>query len=889
MSSSAFVDWLMAAVRAPLDPKVAQEVARFSLKKGNWSRLLPPEKAWLRVHDLLEPGDEMPDDCYNTHPLWTMMASSLDYVERWRSPCKVGQHINILELKAFLKEEKSLSRSFTASRFLGGLDSQVCLGALVKGRASAVSLNSMLRTSLCYPLGSGLFGYYMYYASETNRADGPTRHKKPAPADVPRPSWFADIIDRDDYSSFDEWMRSVEAGVVAKPFDCSLLMNGVDLDCRPRQRVRRSDRCRVDRPVPSTQPGNGSTVQADGSVLSEVEAPAADIIKLDGSEDSRGELSAEAFELLRSIPEEQFFFGMPKDQAFQRRGALDLYSGSFGVAKQLIANGAPWVLTYEWKRSSQEDLLDPSLQDFIIRLVYFQCFLSISMAPICASFSMAVTPAVRTLRYPRGRPGLSPAMRLKVKQGNLHLEFTMKLVAAAYELDIGFFLENPDGSWFWRQKLTAKFRSPSSMDLFRFSFCRFGTAWQKNTRVATSTRLRGLRMMCHCQRRHHQLRGYSRTHKRSWTAVAEPYPRGLCRLLSIALCCKAGWCDQRRLNVAGCARLKNLRPGEAQNPGPVRRRSQSLPPRPTLEELPGILPATLQMESKLLREFLRWCEASIRSTSPAEIFDRVPAFLGTTLRSYGDLCFQSHGSLANFRHLILACQRWKPSCRPYTATAWELVKRWEIQEPVTHRPPTPEAVVKSICAAAWNHGWYEWVGVTLISFYGAGRLGETIRCRRADLIMPSDTCEEGVQSVFLQLRTFKSMFRQPGRIQHMKVSQRAVVKIICKIYLHYGPLDKLFSGSHSQYRKRWDFLLKVFQIPASLRLTPGGLRGGSAVAAYRGGKAITEIQWSLRLKNISTLESYLQETGTLTVFMQFSPETRRLLREASKLFQFLAC
>ena len=61
------------------------------------------------------------------------------------------------------------------------------------------------------------------------------------------------------------------------------------------------------------------------------------------------------------------------------------------------------------------------------------------------------------------------------------------------------------------------------------------------------------------------------------------------------------------------------------------------------------------------------------------------------------------------------------------------------------------------------------------------------------------------------------------------------------------------------------------------------------MAAYRGGKAITEIQWSLRLKNISALESYLQETGTLTVFMQFSPETRRLLREASKLFQFLAC
>lgn len=693
-ATDASSEW-MAAVRAPLDSKLVQEAARYSLKKGNWSRLLPPDKAWLKAQGLLDPTEEMPEESYNTHPLWTTLASSLVYEERWRSPCKVGQHINILELKAFLKEEKALSRSFIGKRFLAGLDSQVSLGSLVKGRAAAVSLNSMLRSSLCYPLGSGLFGYYMYYASETNRADGPTRHKKPDPPNLPRPIWMQDIVERNDFAAFDCWMDSVEDGVVSKPFDCSLLMNGVELDCRPRQRVRRSDRCRVDRPVPSTQPGIGVADELEDQVSKDkVEA------FRDGSNDAAegeggGELSPEALAMLETIPEEQFFFGVPKDKAFLHRGALDLYSGSYGIAKQMIANGAPWVLTYEWKRSAKENLLDPVLQNFILQMVSLGCFLAISMAPICASFSMAVTPAVRTSRYPRGRPGLSAAMRVKVKQGNLHLEFTMKIVAAAYEMDIGFFLENPDGSWFWRQKLTVRFRSPASLDLFRFSFCRFGTAWQKNTRVATSTRLRGLRMMCQCHGRHHQLRGYSRTHKKSWTAVAEPYPRGLCRLLSIALCCKAGWCDQRKLNVAGCAKLKNLRPGEAQNPGPRRRKSQSLPPRPTLEELPGILPATLQMESKLLREFLRWCEASIQSTSPAEIFDRVPAFLGTTLRSYGDLCFQSHGSLANFRHLILACQRWKPSCRPFTSTAWELVKRWEIQVPVTHRPPTPEAVVNA--------------------------------------------------------------------------------------------------------------------------------------------------------------------------------------------------
>ena len=838
------------------------------------------------MHGILSPEEELPEGCYNTHPLWTTLACSLEYKERWRSPCRNGQHINILELKAFVKEEKALAKGYKGARFLCGLDSQVALGALVKGRAASLPLNSLLRSSMCYPLGSGIFSSFMYYASETNRADGPTRDALPAPPSVERPEWIAEIEDGN-YEGFEQWMTEAEKGVVFPSFNCDDLMNGKELDCRPRQRVRRIDRRRADKPAHLQKKNDAAQESVDGP-QSHADLGDAEVQR-EGTQKHQGDrLSAEAAAALRAFPTMQFFFGIEKEKAFTFKGALDLYSGSFGVARQLVANGAPWVLTFEWKRSASEDLLSPELQDTILKMIWLGCFLAISLAPICASFSMAVTPPIRTKRFPRGRPGLTAAMRVKVKQGNLHLEFTMRIVDVAYELDIGFFLENPNSSWFWRQALTKRFRDPGSVDLFRFAFCRFGTAWQKNTQIATSTRLKGLRMMCQCNGPHHQLRGYSRVHKKSWTSVAEPYPRGLCRTLAIALCCKAGWCPQTKLNVAGCARLKSLRPGEAQNPGPARSRARSAPARPTLETLPGILPATLQMEARLLRDFLRWCERVINTVSPAEVFDRVPSFLGLSLRSYGDLSFQNNGSLANYRHLILACQRWKPSCRPYTGTAWELVKRWEIQEPVTHRPPIPESLVKSLCATAWNLGWYEWTGVTLISFYGAGRLGEVIRCRRSDLIMPADTYEEGVHSVFLQLRTFKSKYRQPAKIQHMKVSCKISVKILTKVYLNYKPLDKLFSGSSSQYRKRWDFLLRTFRIPTTIRLTPGGLRGGSAVAAYRSGRAVTEIQWSLRLRNISTLESYLQETGTLTVFMEFSEDTRLLLKEASKLFQFLA-
>ena len=527
----------MAAVRADLDEKVIQECSRHSLKKGNWSRLLPPDKAWMRSHGILKPEDELPEETYNTHPLWTLLANSLEYRERWRAPCKLGQHINILELKAFLREEKFLSKSFCGRKFLCGLDSQVSLGALVKGRASSSSLSSLLRSSLCYPIGSGLTGYFMYYASETNRADGPTRNSVPSPPSVSRPSWMNKIEEEDDYSVFDQWLADAERGVVEAPFDCNDLMNGVEVDCRPRQRVGRIDRRRVDSPAPNLKEEEKDAKVEDEGMRAKQEtmnerSQQRKNPDVEASHNERyAKTTAAAKAALKEIPAHQFFFGVDIDRAFDFKGSLDLYSGSFGVAKQLLANGSPWVLTYEWQRSSQENLLDASVQATIFLLLELGCFLSISMAPICASFSMAVTPPVRTKRYPRGRPGLSISMRTKVREGNLHLEFTLKIVEIAERDDIGYFLENPDGSWFWRQKLTEKFRDPASLDLFRFSFCRFGTAWQKNTRIATSTRLKGLRMMCTCSRPHHQLRGYSRVHKKSWTSVAEPYPRGLCRLL----------------------------------------------------------------------------------------------------------------------------------------------------------------------------------------------------------------------------------------------------------------------------------------------------------------------------------------------------------------------
>ena len=73
-------DW-MAAVRAPLAAELVGESSRRSLKKGAWSRLLPPHKAWLRANGRLDRSDELPDpdQVFDAHPLWVVLAKSLDF------------------------------------------------------------------------------------------------------------------------------------------------------------------------------------------------------------------------------------------------------------------------------------------------------------------------------------------------------------------------------------------------------------------------------------------------------------------------------------------------------------------------------------------------------------------------------------------------------------------------------------------------------------------------------------------------------------------------------------------------------------------------------------------------------------------------------------------
>ena len=873
-------DWGMAAVSADLEKPVVREAMRFSLSRSLWTKLLPPGKAWLREKGKLAGDGELPDgeEPYDVHPLWEVLARALQFKEEWRREHRRSIHINVAELKANLIEEENLCKIHQSFRCLYGLDSQVALGCLVKGRSSSKVLNRVLEKSVPTMLGADAYGHYGFLPSALNRADDPTRDREVGKPDMKLPSWWHSLAVDENVEAFDAWLQDLSSKLTtaAETHDFSDLGYKSPLCLDSRRTERKKEKLEA-RSVPSKicsdpQPAAVTKLCSDGGNKPCVFEERA--VKILEELDGRGQV------------------WWPKDSTreFVAPGALDLFTGQGGVAKRLLRNGCPFVVTYEWNRSAGENLLWKENQEKIMELVKMGAFKVVGSALICKSFTRAITPAVRSKRFPRGIPWMRLTMRASVAEGNKHADFGFRLIQLCEAYGVKFWLENPDSSFLWSMpRFRRRFRAADSLELLRVDYCRFGTPWRKRTRVATNVEsLQGVRMLCRCSekgRSHIPLRGNHPTLKKPWTSVAEPYPLGFCSLVAGGIASSIGW--SCKLDIASCSRSQTLRIGEAKNPGPGRQR---LPRNLSLENMPQQLFASVALGERCWIAFYEWAQKDLRQNDPLQLFLLVPLFLAHAIRRYGDLLFSSGGALLYYRHLVLAAQQRVPNVKQFVHICWELAGRWELAEPVKHRVPIPLKILQALAALSFSLGWRRWCGTSLLCFFGIARVGEVLNCRRKHLLLPADLLEEDEtnRAAFLVLESSKTSRRQAARVQHLKIVDAYVVKLLEEIFGFLSREDFLFGGSPSAYRTRWNYLLETLGIPTAVKLTPGGLRGGGAVESYRRGTSIAEIQWRMRLKNQSTLESYLQEVAALSALTELPSAALRAVRACSKVFPHLS-
>ena len=892
-------NWGEASVVADLPGAISEELVRHSLRKGTWSRLLPAGLAWERSHGLLEVDQELPSNeiCYTMNPLWETLAKCLSFRIFHKRRSKTVRRINVGELRSFLAAEKKAGIDSPGSRDLFGLDSQVCLGALLKGRSASPALNQEMERNLSDVLGLGLYSEFMYFSSKSNPSDDPTRGVPLRKACWNFPSWW-EPLSRREFEGFDAWLRKegLDSHTLSELPEFDELLGSI-AQGEPDGGNSAASCCLGDGALASGHPPTSFQFSEGGFFERVQETIEQESDKL--CERSRacffgkfGPLGARESSEVFKMLEEWTSSGQLKrsdlgdeNELIDRPGYLDLFSGIKGVAKWMQKLTPLWTVTFELEDGPNQNLDDERLRSLLSKFVAWGVFECWGAAPVCSSFSQAVWPRVRSLASPWGfEEGVSPSMQEKISRGNSCALWLVSLAELSLDLDVLFWIENPDTSYLFKlPPWVTLVEAHESLGSWRVDYCRFKAKWRKRTRFLSNSALRGHDTFCLGGHSHIVLRGRSSFHRKSWTSVAQAYPDLVSKTVCAGLAYSCGFLKTRGGFDPSCfAFTGTRRVGEAQKPGPPTRADRSL----GLESVQLTEARTQALQSKIWRWFRDWCLERIS----AEAFSsavRSPALLCTLVKEFGHFLFREGKSLYILRHLVVIVQKQIIGARPYIHICWDVVQRWEEVEPPTHRVPIPGSVVRAMASIAIHWRWWRFAGCILGAFYGIMRPGEILRAYRSDLILPADLLNDPSGPAFIRIRQPKSRRRGGGRVQHASIHDVAIVGLLDALFGSPRQDEALYPISPGSFRRRWDKIVEHLGIPLALKVTPGGLRAGGAVHEYRAGCDIPRLMWRMRVRHQHTLESYVQEVAADSFTAKLNPNCLRRITLMSRLFDFL--
>lgn len=302
---------------------------------------------------------------------------------------------------------------------------------------------------------------------------------------------------------------------------------------------------------------------------------------------------------------------------------------------------------------------------------------------------------------------MTDSMRKKVEIGNDMAVWLAGFIESCLLAGLKVWVENPAGSFLWLHPRWVSLIHRYRLKFFQTDYCRWGTPWRKRTKFYDNCIEADERLNCTCTQKHIQLRGYSHSHRVSWTKAAESYPPRLAAFLG-AMVVEAlkpiG--RQRKLDAASCARSAARRIGEAQNPGPRQRLPRT--DIPDLERINLVQPATQILQQRIHSRYIAWLENELGS-AVLDRFVRNPSLQIYFVRAFGNWLYQTGEPMYLFRHLVVYLQQRFPEFRPSLITSWDLLARWEIALPVVHRPPMPKLILDAFAALGLCWGWHKWV------------------------------------------------------------------------------------------------------------------------------------------------------------------------------------
>ena len=208
----------------------------------------------------------------------------------------------------------------------------------------------------------------------------------------------------------------------------------------------------------------------------------------------------------------------------------------------------------------------------------------------------------------------------------------------------------------------------------------------------------------------------------------------------------------------------------------------------------------------------------------------------------------SHGS-----YVIAGLQfRW-PALRTHMKPAWAVQRRWAQLLPPMVRTPMPWTVLLAMCSTAVVWGWPSFALLLLLGFHCMLRPGEIAALRRGHLRLTSDSYSKNVGVV--ALTTSKTATRA-ARIQSVTITD---VWLLQRLDRHFGTWPEkapLCSGGTTAFTRRFMACLQSLRLAG--RFTPGGLRGGGAVAHFEEHANLGALQFRGRWENPRSMLHYLQ-------------------------------
>eukprot|EP00438_Fugacium_kawagutii_P003106 Skav210388 [mRNA] locus=scaffold1526:346357:350934:- [translate_table: standard] len=911
-----------ASVFSDVGVAFSAEAQRYGLQKGLWNRLMSPAGAYLREKGILADSvPELPEKEYDMHPLWEEVVASQQFaLLRKRIHRGRRKHINLHEISAALDAECAVGEKWKDSYYVHLQDSQVSLACLVKGRSSSFAANQLLRKSIPMHITNNVRPFYGFVRTKLNPSDDPTRDRPVRSPCREEALWIASAK-KGDFAELDDFLSEQKLGVLdmAGLPDPSELLPDLPIQALSAQEKRkvRGKHMRQKKPSAVSAEGDSSSKssedpQAVRASLSTVRSRTPSVqsaacrcgpgisgpVRVSApatgpeTELKNGKLPEALVQRLLKFRPEQFVFSSKfadlSEALRDGPGVLDLFSGARGFSRAFTELVPSWSLCFDISHHPDENLEDVELQSVLLGLLQDGAFKAMAASPVCASFSTAITPPWRTLEFPEGRPDVTAEQRLKMERGHVQLKFVLKLCAVCIQTGVIFWVENPDASWFWRQREELSWDSlqaDKQVGDFRIDQCRFGTPWRKRTKFRTNCSLRGQRLLCRCSTGHVILRGRCKERKINFTKLAESYPRKLCRLIACGVAQDLGLLPGRRkLIVDDCAKCCGLRIGEASHPGPRRPRAFERVREGRLEDVELLEPQTIAMRARFWSSFTGWVSSELGDSALESIVAN-PLLLVKALEKYGGLEYSAGTPLHYYRQLLAHVQREYPMIKVHMAPAWRMVSKWELLEPVQHRPPIPEPLVLAMSCLALSWDWPYFTAAVLMCFYGICRIGEVLSAARCHLLTPQDLMSDD-EVIYLKICKPKSRNRGPST-QYSTVSERSVVSFLAAVWQQLQPESLLYPSSPSNFRRRWNTVLKILGVPSWHRLTPGSLRGGGCVAAHRKGLAIHDLLWKMRLQHTKTLGYYLQETTAESVLPALTPDCRDNIKALRSMLPFL--